>query len=511
MRVNMVKTFKAWSTVVFYLLVMLCCGQIHAQSTSKRLALVIGNDEYQYVNKLQKAGNDATAMARELSSAGFEVLLHKNLNYRGMVKAVETLTDSITGGDQVVVFFAGHGVQIKTGSYLLPTDIEASSESEVEKTAYALNDLTDKLSDAKASFALVMVDACRDNPIKSKGRSVGNSRGLSPIDPPKGQMVIFSASKGQQALDRLNDNDDNPNGVFTREFIKRMRLTGVRVEDMVRDVQDSVEALARTVSHDQRPAMYSESRGNFYFYAPVASASSTLNTTDATNLDREDGYWAGTKAAGNLEAYQAYSDMYPNGRYVKLAMAAITRLSVDAALKAEREKPVAFVVGGANDIAKPVIILSKKVNVDYLKAPQSRNDLDGRSFIATNTSKDAKWTVQIEVRGNRLYTDAMFEDCNLCGSAYENIRINCPRAVEIKEDLTFEIICSSWGQAKWITGKFPNVSVSGFGSWTRAGEAEMTFLDVRLKEQFELETKNHPKLSTAEFIKAYNTVVGQNR
>ncbi len=65
-----------------------------------------------------------------------------------MVKAVQTLTERITGGDQVVVFFAGHGVQIKTGNHLLPVDIEASSEGEIEKTAYALADLTNKLSEA---------------------------------------------------------------------------------------------------------------------------------------------------------------------------------------------------------------------------------------------------------------------------------------------------------------------------------------------------------------------------
>ena len=107
-------------------------------SEGKRLALVIGNDAYENVNKLQKAGNDAIAMARELKMAGFEVLLHRDLNYRGMVKAVETLTGRIIGGDQVVVFFAGHGVQIRSGSYLLPIDIEGNSETEVERTAYGL-------------------------------------------------------------------------------------------------------------------------------------------------------------------------------------------------------------------------------------------------------------------------------------------------------------------------------------------------------------------------------------
>jgi formylglycine-generating enzyme required for sulfatase activity len=295
-------------------------------SGGKRIALVIGNDGYANVRKLQKAGNDASAMARELKAAGFEVLLHKDLNYRGMVKAVETLSNSITGGDQVVVFFAGHGVQIKNGNYLLPIDIEANSENEIEKTAYALSDITDKLKDAKAAFALVMVDACRDNPIQSNGRSVGGTRGLSPIDPPKGQMVVFSASKGQQALDKLNEADTNPNGVFTREFIKRMKQPGLRVEDMVREVQDAVETLARTVSHDQRPAMYSEARGNFYFFGPTTvQVQGQASDSAAQALDPEAQTWAVAERAGSAAAYQAYLDAYPRGRYAvaaKIALAA---------------------------------------------------------------------------------------------------------------------------------------------------------------------------------------------
>jgi uncharacterized caspase-like protein len=139
---------------------------------AKRLALVMGNDNYTSVSRLQKAGNDADAMARELKAAGFTVSLHKDLNFRSMLKAVESFTDAITGGDEVVVFYAGHGVQIKTGSYLLPVDIEAESESQVERTSYGLNDLTEKLAEAKPAFTLVMVDACRDNPMKVKGRAV---------------------------------------------------------------------------------------------------------------------------------------------------------------------------------------------------------------------------------------------------------------------------------------------------------------------------------------------------
>jgi hypothetical protein len=313
---------------------------------AKRVALVIGNDNYTHVSRLQKAGNDANAMARELQAAGFRVLLHKDLNYRAMVKAVDTLTNSITGGDEVVVFFAGHGVQIRSGSYLLPVDIEATSESEVEKTSYALNDLMEQLAAAKASFSLVMIDACRDNPLKSKGRSVGGTRGLNAPEPPKGQMVVYSASRGQQALDRLNERDANANSVFTREFVARMRKPGVRVDEMVREVQDAVENLARTVSHEQRPAIYNEARGNFYFFGPTTVRVETPAAPSAATLtpeQREDRFWDDAKLAGNREAFEAYIDAYPKGRYAALARANVARLAQApiAAAQTARDQRVA--------------------------------------------------------------------------------------------------------------------------------------------------------------------------
>ena len=314
------------------LCVLLGLQPVHA----KRIALVIGNDNYQTVSKLQKAGNDAVAMATELRAAGFEVVLHKDLNYRGMVRAFESLYSGITGGDEVVVFYAGHGVQIKNGSFLLPTDIEANSESEVEKTSYSLSDMMEHLTQAKAAFSLVMIDACRDNPLKTSRstRAIGNTRGLNPPDPPKGQMIVYSASRGQQALDRLSEADGHPNSVFTREFIARMRKPGLRVEELVREIQDSVERLARSVSHEQRPAFYNEARGNFYFFAPTATAPAATGVAALGAVSealREDRFWEDTKAAGNRDGFEAYLGQYPAGRYASLARANISRLQAGSA------------------------------------------------------------------------------------------------------------------------------------------------------------------------------------
>ena len=306
-----------------YVGLLLLIAPVHA----KRIALAIGNDNYRNVSKLQKAGNDALAMAAELTSAGYQVTLQRDLDYRGMVRSLETLYGNIAGGDEVIVFFAGHGVQIRSGSFLLPIDIEATSETEVERTSYALHDLMERLEQAKASFSLVLVDACRDNPLSARGRSVGGGRGLNPPDPPKGQMVVYSASRGQQALDRLSETDANPNGVFTREFIKGMRKPGLRIDDLVRETQESVERLARSANHEQRPAVYNEARGNFYFFPPAAVAATVPTAAVPDDIQREDRFWEDTKSAGNRDGFEAYLELYPNGRYARLARANISRIT----------------------------------------------------------------------------------------------------------------------------------------------------------------------------------------
>lgn len=84
----------------------------------------------------------------------------------------------------------------------------------------------------------------------------------------------MAASKGQQALDRLSDNDPVKNGLFTRELVKQMRTRGLPVTEMLRKVRTNVVAAANTVNHKQKPSLTDESSSDFFFYpaGPGASA-----------------------------------------------------------------------------------------------------------------------------------------------------------------------------------------------------------------------------------------------
>ena len=78
-------------------------------------------------------------------------------------------------------------------------------------------------------------------------------------------MIVFSAGSGQQALDKLGPDDKLKNGLFTRTFLKHIDTPGVSVDQIVRDVREEVVKSARSVGHEQVPAIYDQVIGRFYF------------------------------------------------------------------------------------------------------------------------------------------------------------------------------------------------------------------------------------------------------
>ena len=233
-------------------------------AAERRVALVIGNDSYQHVQQLQNARADARVIAGCLERTGFQVTLRLDLDERAMQEAIRGFKTRLAGGDVAVFYFSGHGVQLGGANYLLPTDIHSESEDQVKDEAVPLQRVLDDLQEQKARFSLAIVDACRDNPFRQPGRSIGG-RGLAPTTAATGQMVLFSAGAGQQALDSLGPQDRNPNGLFTRVLIREMVRPGVPVERVLRNVREEVVKLARANGHEQVPALYDQALVEFYF------------------------------------------------------------------------------------------------------------------------------------------------------------------------------------------------------------------------------------------------------
>jgi hypothetical protein len=241
-------------------------ARAEASAPGIRKALVIGNDGYRFVPKLQNAIEDAKALAESLAKVGYSVTLKTDLTEKDMKAALRVFKGLVNPGDEVAIFYAGHGVQLGAANYLLPVDVGGDNEEQVRDEAIPLQRILDDMSEKKAKFTLAMLDACRDNPFKGQGRSVGgNTRGLAPTSAATGQMVVFSAGTGQQALDRLGPADKNRNGLFTRVFLREMQKPGVSIDKIVRNVRTEVVNLAKTIGHDQVPAIYDQVVGDFFF------------------------------------------------------------------------------------------------------------------------------------------------------------------------------------------------------------------------------------------------------
>lgn len=244
-----------------------CIGALSlmvASAEAARVALVIGNDSYANVEALKNARADARAMGEALKRAGFAVEVAENLDRAETNRLLRRFRQRIAGGDDVVFFYAGHGVEFAGSNYLLPVDIKAEEEEQIRDDSVSLQGLLDDMRERRPAFTLAIVDACRDNPLKGVGRNVA-SRGLRPVTVATGQMVIFSAGAGQKALDRLSDEDRSPNGVFTRVFVREMLRGPELVQLTVARVRMEVARLAASVGREQVPALYDQSIGEFYF------------------------------------------------------------------------------------------------------------------------------------------------------------------------------------------------------------------------------------------------------
>ncbi len=243
---------------------------VHAAASQaiaqRRIALVIGNDNYEQVSSLLKARNDARAMTERLNAIGFEVVLAEDLGRRAMSRAVHELEKRVEPGDTVLFYYAGHGVSIEGNNFLLPVDIPQAGPGEealVIDDSFHADTLAGRLQRNGAKTVVMILDACRNNPFEQPGqRSLNLKRGLSRMAPGEGIFVLFSAGVNQTALDSLSDLDPNPNSVFTRELLKELDKPRQSIVQLAKSVQINVRKLARQVAHVQTPAYYDQIIGN---------------------------------------------------------------------------------------------------------------------------------------------------------------------------------------------------------------------------------------------------------
>lgn len=252
------------------LLLMLAWGPAQAQlktqapaSITNRHALVIGNGDYGS-NSLPNTRNDARLIADSLRQAGFEVTLKTDLTRSGMFDATRSFAERLPAGASAVVYYAGHGMQIKGENYLLPVDMVVTGEEGVKQRAFPLQALHERLALSKSSVNVMILDACRNNPFQPvkpvKLRSYENL-GLAPSSAARGTLVAYSTAPGQLA----EDGTGRRHSIYTETLARLLAQRGLPAETLFRTLSDQVR---RQTREDQQPWFESSLAGDFYFLPP---------------------------------------------------------------------------------------------------------------------------------------------------------------------------------------------------------------------------------------------------
>ena len=88
-----------------------------------RVALVIGNGAYRYVDMLRNPDADARLMAATLRRLGFALVgggAQLDLDRAGMERAIGRFRTAIGPGVVAFFYYSGHGVQVEGANYLVP-------------------------------------------------------------------------------------------------------------------------------------------------------------------------------------------------------------------------------------------------------------------------------------------------------------------------------------------------------------------------------------------------------
>ena len=219
---------------------------------AERVALVIGNAAYEHTTPLRNPENDARDMARALDGLGFEVIEGLNLDKAGFEARLREFSRAAGSAEVSLFFYAGHGLQVDGENYLVPVDASLKQELDLSFEAFELSLF---MSQMRSRTNLVILDACRDNPLaqtlaRSMGsmglsRSVGSKRGLAQVEAAGGTFIAYATRPGAVA-----DDGDGENSPFTSAILDNIASPALSVDDMFAKVTSAVK---KSTNNEQQP------------------------------------------------------------------------------------------------------------------------------------------------------------------------------------------------------------------------------------------------------------------
>ncbi|MCC7284474.1 MAG: caspase family protein, partial [Acetobacteraceae bacterium] len=267
--------------LLVFVLVMLAAlpAELALAQTGRRVVLAVGIGGYQYQSRLSATPNDARLVAGTLAGIGFELSGGQPLvdpDKRRFDAALSQFAREIQGAEIAVFYYSGHGMQIDGRNWMIPTDGRSTRPADLGQQHVGLHTVLALIEQAKPKLALVILDACRNNPNQQVAtRAFGTADspapgpGLAAVQAPAGTVVAFATAPDSVSL-------DGPAGgysPYTEQLIRAIRQPGL---DMFRVFNTAAVETRRLTNGQQNPwVSYSPIEGEFFFVGRGATPPAT--------------------------------------------------------------------------------------------------------------------------------------------------------------------------------------------------------------------------------------------
>lgn len=438
---------------------------------AQRVALVIGNGAYEGASPLANPVNDTRLVSDSLRRAGFTTVdVKTNLGKQAFDRALRDFAMRADGAEVALVYFAGHGIEVGGVNWLMPTDVRAATDRDLEYEAVRLDTVLRAVENAKR-MRIVILDACRDNPFSRSMRRVGGaasrslvSRGLAAVEVNE-TLVVYAAKEGTTASDGTGAN----NSPFASSLAKRLPEPGAEISILFRRVRDDVIAATNGA---QEPFQYGSISGQeFYFIPPQGGVApipvSNTQSAPVPQVDVEEQAWNAARQIDTPGAYDAFIRQYPRGRFAPFAReakiakekeVAEARRQQQATERASRPSGGGFSLGGVT-LPTPTVRLpgSGSVTIPIPGTSGVRTSIPsvggGGSGAAIGKTPGAAMGTQTTITqaGITITANSMYN----CGEVRIGVVNNAWKAGDYVTVVEADAALNAYGSYKYYQGESP--------------------------------------------------------
>lgn len=300
---------------------VLAAGVLVAPSAAlaaERIALIIGNGDYKSLSELDNPNSDARLIARKLDDLNFDVTLLQDSTQVEMKRAILNFGRDLRQGGRDAVglfFYAGHGIQSQGKNFLIPVEASPADEADLDLMGVEANWVMRQMESAGNATNIMILDACRDNPLASNSRSA--TRGLARIQAPTGTFIAYATAPGQTAVDGAGDNSP-----FSLALANALPTPGLPVEQIFKQVR--VEVLKAT-NGSQTPWDSSSLVQDFYFNEAPPEPAPSAPKANPLELS----LWQSVRQSGDPARIALFLQIYPDSEFADEAQALMTKSLAD--------------------------------------------------------------------------------------------------------------------------------------------------------------------------------------